>query len=189
MLRRPKQLCRVFQIDPAAIMAQAGKMDFTKSLKAEDLEKAAKGDATALASIINQAAQAGFAHATISNGNILKEAMTRQSDTFYSKVVPDLFRRNDISTQIRESNPAFANPAMQPIVQAVERQLLTKYPTASAEEITKHAQTVLAGMAGEIVSGSGRQIVDPKRKPQILASLVSVIKNLQTGTSGYYLNT
>lgn len=151
-----------FTMDPAKIREVAGKVDFTREIKPEDMANALKGDAAAFANVINQAAQAGFAHSTMATGTIVRDALKQQAETFYKDVMPDMFKRNAISNSVNETNPAFSNPAMAPIVKAVEQQVIAKYPQASPAEITKHAQTILAGMSEAVITGSGRQVVDPK---------------------------
>ncbi len=141
-------------MDTKALMETVGKMDFTKAIAPELLDKASKGDAPSLAALVNQAAQAGFAQATLTTGNIVKDALTRQADAFKNEVMPDILRRHEISLGMKE-NPLYSNPAVAPLLKSVEDQLTVKFPTASADEIKTHAKTIFDSMAGEIIKANG----------------------------------
>lgn len=146
-----------FTMDTKAIFEAAGKIDFTKAISPELLDKASKGDAASLAQLVNQAAQAGFAQATVTTGNIVKDALTKQADTFKNEVMPDILRRHQISVGMSE-NPLYTNPAVAPLLKSVEGQLAIKYPTASSDEITKHAKVFFDNMAGEIIKANGGSV-------------------------------
>jgi hypothetical protein len=72
--------------------------------------------------------------------------------------MPEILRRHTINTTIA-SNPLSSNPAAAPLLSTIEQQLTAKYPTASASEIKKHAETYLSGLAEEIVRGNGGTVV------------------------------
>lgn len=158
--KAPVSLVPSFTMDMTKIQAAAGNLDFTKNLDPAIMANALKGDPAALASALNSTAQSGFAHAIAATGTIVKEALQQQSDTFFKTVVPDMFRRERITNGVNSANPAFSDPAMLPIVRATEQQMSQKYPTASPEEITKHTQEFLSGMATAIARGNKQQITD-----------------------------
>lgn len=160
----PASLVPNFMVDPAAIQAAVSKIDFTKSLSPEVLDKASKGDPVALATLINQAGQAGFAQSLMATGNIVKDALTKQADAFHGKIMPDILRRHEISVENSAKNPWSTNPAVAPLFQMVENQLASKFPTASASEIRTHAETYFNGMAGEMMKSQGLMIIDPKQQ-------------------------
>lgn len=158
--KAPASLVPTFTMDMTKIQAAAGNLDFTKNLDPTVMANALKGDPAALASALNSTAQSGFAHAIAATGTIVKEALQQQSDTFFKTIVPDLFRKERITSGVQGANPAFSDPAMAPIVRATEQQMSAKYPTASPEEITKHTQEFLSGMAMAIARGNKQQITD-----------------------------
>lgn len=158
--KAPASLVPTFTMDMTKIQAAASNLDFTKNLDPAVMANALKGDSTALATLLNGTAQSGFAHAIAATGTIVKEALQQQSDTFFKTVVPDMFRKEQITTGVRGANPAFSDPAMAPIVRATEQQMSAKYPQASPDEITKHTQEFLSGMAMAIAKGNKQQITD-----------------------------
>jgi hypothetical protein len=156
----PPSLVPTFTMDMTKIQTAAGQLDFTKGLDTETISMALKGDAQALAKALNTTAQSGFAHAVAATGTIVKEALQQQSDTFFKTVVPDMFRRERIAQGVQEANPAFADPALAPLVQATERQMAQKYPQASAAEITQYTRDFLSNAASAIAKGNKQQITD-----------------------------
>lgn len=162
-------LAPTFTIDNAKIAASAKSIDFTKAIDPTALANASKGDATALATVINAAAQAGFAQATTTAATIMQQAMQQQEKTFRETVMPDILRRNEISTTLRSGNPLADNPAAAPIIKMVEAQLTQQYPNASAAEITKHAQDYFTEFASTVVKQNGGSVISATDLKQSMA--------------------
>lgn len=154
-----KTLTPQFNLDQAKINEAAAKIDFTQGLDPAELTKASKGDQAALAGIINKAAQAGFATALQANGSLLKQALTEQEKVFRESVMPDILRKHEISTGLRNENPLFANPAAAPMLTMLENQFAIKYPTASPQEITEHAKAYFSEFATQLITGAGGQVL------------------------------
>lgn len=144
--------------DPAAMLKAAQTIDFTKAMDPALLSSASKGDATALASIINQAAQAGYAQAAIASVNITKAALGEQARTFETKYAPNMLRENESRQQIQESVLISNDPAAAPIVEALRRQLTATYPTASAAQIATHTANYLQEFAQKAVELAGGKV-------------------------------
>lgn len=155
------ELVPKFKVDPKALSEAAATIDFTKALDPALLTKAAGGDATALAAVVNAAAQAGYAQATGTTAGLINEALSSQAKTFNEEVMPAVLRKHNITNALKADNPTFSDPAAAPLISMVEQQLTIKYPKASPAEISAHAKDFLAGFAESVVTANGSTIVKP----------------------------
>lgn len=150
-----------FEIDPVKIMEAVKGQNFAAAINKEDLAKAAAGgDPEALAQVINQAVQAGVGIATTASMKNLETALTAQSDQFFQEVLPEQLRKHSISTTVRADNAAYSDPALQPMIRALESQLAIKHPTATPAEITQYTKDYMLGASKAILAGSGMQITE-----------------------------
>jgi hypothetical protein len=149
--------------DPQKMMEAAAKVDFSKVIAPEDLQKIAAGgnDAVqAFASALNKTSQQVFVQSTIVTQRLIEKA---QADTRAEvmREVSGLIREQNLSDNFANDNPAFQNPALQPVIQALQKQLSEKYPKASTGELQKLAKDYLTGAAELIIpkqqnSGTGQ---------------------------------
>lgn len=149
-----------FNIDPKKMLESARGIDFKAAIDTAVLDKASKGDSAALSEVINQAAQAAYAQASVASTKILETALTRQAEAFESKIMPEILRKHNISNALRTDNPLFDNPAVAPMLNLVETQFASKFPNASATEITQKAKEYLGGFATELLTSAGKVVGD-----------------------------
>lgn len=136
------------EFDPAKMMEAAGKVDFTKVLNADDLQKIRAGgdDAVqALLSSLNKTAQTVFGQSTIVAAKLIDQRVSAARDEFAAKI-PGLVKKQNLQENFAD-NPAFNNPALQPVVQAVTAQMQEKFPKASVKEIDTMVKEYLTGAA------------------------------------------
>lgn len=155
----PTSITPALNFDATKMMEAARQVDFTKSIDPAILTAASKGDPAALATAISQATQAAIAQSAGITATILKQALTQQEHTLMTDVMPRLLREHNVNGAVAEGNPIFNNPAVAPMLSALESQLSAKYPTATAAEISVHAKSFLGGLAEEIVRGNGGQVL------------------------------
>lgn len=130
------------EIDPQRFMEAAGKIDFSKVITPEQLTAISAGgeDAVkAFAAALNTVAQHTYAQSAYASTKIVEQAMARAKDSFLQEL-PQLIKHQTVKEKLRAENPIFSNPAVQPIISALEAQLTVKYPSASAGEITTMAK-------------------------------------------------
>jgi hypothetical protein len=142
-------------IDPQAIMQAAAKVDFRKAIPQEALAKIAAGgeDAVeAFAMAMNAVAQQTYAQSAVTAAKLAEKLVQQAQDNAMGSM-PEFMRRQRASEAILESNPGFANPAVQPLVNMVSEQLMQKFPKASPKEIQTMAMEHLSGMAALINPG------------------------------------
>lgn len=158
-----------FNIDVAKQLENAKKVDFVQHVNKEALEKASKGDASALAQVLNEAAQAGFGLASTSSATLLQEALKQQADTFRDEYMPEVLRRNEVSQQLRADNKVFDDPAVKPMFSMLETQFAKQYPTAAPAEIKDHVTRYLAGMSKLIATAAPAEVAAEAR-PSVVKS-------------------
>jgi hypothetical protein len=65
--------------------------------------------------------------------------LAKSRENFLAEL-PQHIKQQQVSTTMRDSNPIFSNPAVQPIISALEIQMTQKYPNATPTEITSMAK-------------------------------------------------
>lgn len=151
--------------DQGKLLESARKVDFTRSIPPEVLAKIGAGgeDAVkAFAQVINDVAQRSYAQSTFANGKMMEAAMTKLLEGVETRL-PSKFKAQQLSQTLIQENPMLAHPAAAVIVEALQAQLLQKFPTASQAELKDHALTYLKDFAG--IAGP-RPKADPKAKKE-----------------------
>ena len=136
-------------VDPKKLMEVAQKTDFAKAIPKDALAKIQAGGADAVEAFtasLNNVAQTVFANNALTSAKLLDQALKRQQEIFESKL-PSLVKRHSVSDTLRTENPALNNPAVQPLIQALELKLASKHPQATATELTTMAKQYLSGIS------------------------------------------
>lgn len=129
-------------VDPKKFMEAAGKIDFAKVVTPEQLQKISQGgeDAQkAFALAMNSVAQHVYAQSSFASTKMIDAALAKAKEGFMADL-PKHIKKQQVNDSLRQENPIFSNPAVQPIISAMEAQLTVKYPNASASEITTMAK-------------------------------------------------
>ena len=132
-------------IDPAKLMEAAKKTDFAKVITDEQMEAIAGGGQNAVAAFtgaMNSVAQAVYANSALATTRIVEEALKKAQSTYDAKL-PSLIKKQNLSDTLRAENPMFSNPAIQPIISALEAQAALKFPNASQSELTSFVKSYL----------------------------------------------
>lgn len=145
----PKPDGSVFgNVDPKKFMEAAGKIDFSKAVTPEQLQAIAaggEGAVAAFAAALNKTAQGVYAQSAYATTKIVEQALAKSKDSFLTEL-PQHIKRQQVSSNLHEANPIFSNPAVKPIISALEAQMTVKYPQATATEITTMAQNYVAAL-------------------------------------------
>lgn len=150
-------------IDPKRFMEAAGKIDFTKVVNPEQLTaitQGGEGAMQAFANAMNAVAQQTYAQSAYASTKIVEQAVAKMRENFIAEL-PSHIKKQTVSDNLRAENPVFSNPAVQPVISALEAQLTVKYPTASASEITQMAKNYVEALG---TSFSPKPVVDTKPK-------------------------
>ena len=136
-------------VDPAKLMAAAQKTDFSKAIPKDALEKinaGGPGAMEAFSGAMNQVAQTVFANNALTSAKLIDQALKKQAELFEAKL-PGIIKQHTLSDNLRSENPLFSNPAVQPLISALELKLAQKFPQATAGELTGMAKNYLEGLS------------------------------------------
>lgn len=129
-------------VDPQKFMEAAGKIDFSRAVTPEMLQAIStggEGAMTAFATAMNKVAQGVYAQSAFATTKIVEQALSKSKDAFMAEL-PQHIKKQTVTDSLRAENPIFSNPAVQPIISALEAQMTVKYPHATAPEITQMAK-------------------------------------------------
>lgn len=135
-------------IDPKKFMEAAGKIDFAKVVTPEQLTAISAGGESAVkafAAAMNSVAQTTYAQSAFAATKISEQAIARAKESIFAEL-PTHMKKHSVSESLRAENPVFSNPAVQPIISALEAQLAVKFPAASAGELTQMAKNYVEAL-------------------------------------------
>lgn len=127
-------------LDPAKVMESAKNVDFTKVLTPDLLAKIAAGGqeaVVALSQAMQLTSQDVYGRGAITTAKIVEQALEKQRKDFEA-ALPNLVRQHAVTDSLRHENPMLNDPAIQPMVQALQHMLTMKHPNASSAEIKKN---------------------------------------------------
>ena len=136
-------------IDPQKLMEAASRVDFSKVVDQESLAKIAAGGeeaAAALVNLLNRTAQQVYGQSTVVTAKLVEQAVSQAREDFIGQI-PDVIRKQNARASVFDSNPAFANPAIAPMIEAQVQQFALKYPKATPAELNGMAKEYLTDMA------------------------------------------
>ena len=136
-------------VTPEKMMEAAAKVDFTKVVDRETVAKIAaggEGAVEALLAVINKTSQTVYGQSSVVAQKLVDRAVEQATEKFTAQL-PGLVRQQNLREGLLNENPAFKNPAVAPIVEALQQQFAQKYPNASAAELKQMAQEYFAGAA------------------------------------------
>ena len=140
----------LFAVDQSKLMEAAGKLDFTKLVKPEQLQAIARGGdeaAQAFLQAINAVGQAGFANALSANTKLIEQALERKEAEFEARI-PGAIKSFNIESSL-SSDPVLKHPAARPVVGAIAKAMAAKNPDATPGELQEAALNLLREIAGE----------------------------------------
>ena len=141
-------------IDPKKFMEAAGKIDFSKAVTPEQLQAISAGGEGAMKSFaeaMNKVAQGVYAQSAFATTKIVEQAVAKSKETFLAEL-PQHIKRQTVTDNLRSENPIFSNPAVQPIISALEAQMTVKYPNATAPEITQMAKQYVEALGSSFAA-------------------------------------
>lgn len=152
-------------LTPEKMLEAASKVDFRKVLDQEALAKIKAGgdDAVgALADLLNKTGQQVYGQSIVVAQKLAERAVA-DAEARFAKELPNLVRRQTAQEALISDNPAFKDPAVAPVVAAVQAQMQTKFPKATASELNVMAREYLRDAASVLSS-------DPKALAAATAS-------------------
>lgn len=151
----------IMSVDPQKLREAAGKMDFTRGLEPELLQKAMSGqDPQAFMQVLNSVAQNGFSTALAATATMQNQALS----TYHSRLdstLPSRVRDVQIS-QAAPKNPALAHPSAQPVLSAIRQTIAQANPHLSPEKVAEHAENYFTAMAADMQKAT--EAAQPQKK-------------------------
>ena len=153
----PSPLTPSMKVDPAALQATIAKIDYTKVIPADILQKMQAGDGTAFMTALDLVAKANLQSSSQAAASMIEANTAKFAETFTQEHLPRMMREAAVRQAI-EPNPVFENPAIQPLMLGVSQQMAQKFPNATPAQINDHVKEYMQGMAEALVTGSGATI-------------------------------
>lgn len=141
-------------LTPEKMLEAASKVDFRKVLDQESLAKIkAGGDeaVSALADLLNKTGKQVYGQSIVVSQKLVERAV-QDAEARFAKELPNLVRRQTAQEALISDNPAFKDPAVAPVVAAVQAQMQAKYPNATAAELNAMAKEFLRDAASVLSS-------------------------------------
>lgn len=148
------------------MLEAASKVDFTKVIDQSMLQKitaGGEGAVEALAAILNKQSQTVYGQSTVVAQKLIEKAVS-DAEARFAAQIPTLVKKQSLRESLGKDNPAFKDPAVAPLIQAIQAQLAEKHPGASVSELQELAQEYFTG-AAEAFRPTRKPVVNPKDAP------------------------
>lgn len=135
-------------LDPQKLMESARKVNFSGALTPENMQKIQAGGAEAIQALtesLNIVAQTVYAQSAIATTKIVEQALTKQKEQ-HDAALPGMVKRYSTNESLLANNPLLQNPAIQPLVGALQEQLIRKNPNASGADIQQQVNDYFAAL-------------------------------------------
>lgn len=126
-------------LDPQKVMESAKKVNFAQAVTPETLKKIQEGGEGAVAALVeslNSVAQTVYAQSAVATTKIVEQALGKAQEQYDARI-PGMLKKLTAGETLIQENPLFSNPAIQPIVGALQEVLVQKNPQASSREIAE----------------------------------------------------
>ena len=126
-----------FKLNPEQLQKVTGGMDFTRNLNREDLAAIAQGGEaaiTALGNVLNNFGREVFG-ASAQFSSHMTESGYNSASKIIDQGLPGAIRSQITTQQLYASNPKLKDPALQPLIGAMQSQFSAKHPNATPQEI------------------------------------------------------
>lgn len=163
-----KEIPFSFNSDPAKLMDTAKTVDFTKVVTPQTMELIAKGGPEAQKAMIesmNAMSQMSFAQSANAAAKIAEAALQQQEERFKA-MLPQLIKQHTVVDNLKQTNPLMSDPAMAPLIGALQQQFTSKFPNATAVQINDHVNEFLNGAADRI-TGQRPVKQDPAKRQEM----------------------
>lgn len=135
-------------LNQADVATAVSKIDFTSAITPEHLAAISAGGEGAIAALqasLNSVAQSTLVHSTMVNDKLMAKTVADALAQQEAKL-PALLRSQNAANHLKETNPLFDNPAIKPVIEATQAQLLEKFPNATQAELTTMTNNYIQAM-------------------------------------------
>ena len=133
-----------FKIDPKVLSEVSGKMDFTKGINGEVLQKATSGDVNALLDIIKTVGQNSYRAAIEHNTALTDTFLTTRGD--FEKKSLERGVKSQLTASELSNAPNYNHPVVKAELNRIANQFAAANPDASPQEVAKAAQKYISDL-------------------------------------------
>lgn len=126
-----------FRLDPAKLNEQLANASFTGAIKPEQVQKILAGGEEAvgaLMDVLNTFGRDVFSKSANFSSNMAENSYAHATRSVKNGL-PDLVKSTLSQQELFTANPKLRDPALQPMVQAIQGQIQAKHPNASPGEV------------------------------------------------------
>lgn len=135
-------------LDAAKLREVISKANFSNTLNQETLAQIAQGGegaTKAFADSMNEVARQVMMQATLASDKLTDQRIKAALEAHQAKL-PEMLRTQSLRNNLSDTNPLFKNPAVKPVMEAVQTQLATKNPDATPAELAEMTQNFIRVM-------------------------------------------
>lgn len=148
-----------FKFAPDQLNQVASKMDFTQGLNPETLTKIQQGgpeSVQAFMDALNHVGRQAFTQSATLSSHLTEQGYQAGTQSV-NKSLPNLVNNHLAKDALFNSNPALRDPALQPLVSAVQLQIQQQHPNATPAEINSAVQAYFAGPVAKAFAPAPKQ--------------------------------
>lgn len=140
-----------FKLDPQHLSKVSSQMDFSRAVSQEDLGKIAQGGEEAVGALMNVLNTVG--RSIFSMNAQFTSHMTEQGYNTAQKAIdtglPSLVKKQFSQNELFQTNPKLKEPALQPLVMAIQSQVAQKHPNATPSEVNAMVNQYFTEVVGK----------------------------------------
>jgi hypothetical protein len=130
------------------VQAAVAKANFAGAVTPDQMAAINQGGEAAqvaMAAMMNSVAQQVMVQATMVNNKLTEKAVATALEAQKAEI-PGMLRKQQSTSHLNDTSALFSNPAIKPVVEATQAQLLQKFPNATPAEITTMTQDYIQAM-------------------------------------------
>lgn len=140
-----------FKLDPQHLSKVSSQMDFSRAVSQEDLSRIAQGGEEAVGALINVLNTVG--RSIFSMNAQFTSHMTEQGYNTAQQAIdaglPNLVKKQFSQNELFQTNPKLKEPALQPLVMAIQSQVAQKHPNATPSEVNAMVNQYFTEIVGK----------------------------------------
>jgi hypothetical protein len=143
-----------FNLDPKVVGDVSRRMDFTRGINQETLQKATSGDVTALMDIIKTVGQNAY-RASIEHNTALTDTFINQRSEYESKKI-DSGVRKQLTSSALANTPNYQHPVVKAELNRIASQFAAANPDSSPQEVAEAAKKYIDDLQAALNPSAGK---------------------------------
>lgn len=143
-----------FSLDPKVVSDVSRKMDFTRGINPETMQKATSGDVNALLDIIKTVGQNTY-RAALEHNTALTDTFISQRSEFESKKI-DSGVRKQLTSSALANTPNYNHPVVKAELNRIASQFAAANPDSSPQEVAEAAKKYIEDLQSALNPSAGK---------------------------------